>query len=47
MNTYELLLYPPKSLKLCKWKTAKANSVEEFAEICDNDIFTKRLLNTG
>lgn len=47
MNTYELILYPPKSLHLCKWKTAKANSIEEFAEICDNDIFLAQLFSVG
>ena len=47
MKTYELLLYPPNTLHLCKWKTAEANSIEEFAEICDNDIFLTQLFNAG
>lgn len=47
MKIFELILYPPKSFIPCKWKTVKANSIEEFAEICDNDIFTIQLLNSG
>lgn len=47
MKTYELLLYPPNSLRLFKCKTAEANSIEEFAEICDRDIFIAQLLSVG
>ena len=47
MKTFELILYAPKSFIPCKWKTAQANSIEEFAEICDNDTYTTELLNSG
>ena len=47
MKTFELYLYPPKSLHLCRWKTAEANSIEEFAEICDKDIFIAQLFSAG
>lgn len=48
MNTYELFLYPPNNFhSLCKWKTASANSIEEFADICDRDIFLAQLFATG
>lgn len=47
MKIFELILYPPKSFILFKCKTAKAKTIEEFAEICDNDIFTTQLLNSG
>lgn len=47
MKNFELILYPPQSFNPCKWKSGKANSLEEFAGICDNDIFTTQLLNSG
>ena len=47
MKTFELYLYPPTSLHLCRWKTAEANSIEEFAEICDRDILIAQLFSAG
>ena len=47
MKTFELILFPPKSFIPCKWKTAKTNSIEEFVDICNNDIFVSQLLNIG
>lgn len=47
IKAFELILYAPKSFIPCKWKTAKANSIQEFADICDNDQFTIGLLNSG
>ena len=47
MKTFELILYPPGSHIQCKWKTATANSIEEFAEICDDDMHINQLLNRG
>ena len=47
MKTFELILYPPGSHIPCKWKTATANSIEEFAEICDDDMHINQLLNRG
>ena len=47
MKTFELILYPPKSFIPCKWRTIKANSIEEFAEICDNDLFIAQLFSIG
>lgn len=47
MKTFELILFPPHSLIPCKWKTAQANSIEEFADMCDNDQYLYELFNSG
>ena len=47
MKTFELILYPPKLFIPCKWKTAQANSIEEFANMCDNDTYLYELFNSG
>jgi len=47
MKTFELILYAPNTYIPCKWKTANANSIEEFEEMCDNDTYTNVLLSSG
>jgi len=47
MKTFKLVLYAPNSRMRFVWKTAQANSIQEFAEICDNDSYLYELFNNG
>lgn len=47
MKTFELILHPPKLSIPCIFKTTQANSIEEFANICDNDSYLYELFSSG